>query len=79
VAGANDEKINRAAERFRQAVAGGDKKTVSSLIRYPIMVHIDGSKTKIEDREQMIANYDAIFTAGYRKAIENSIPRYVRT
>ena len=76
VAGANDdEAINRAAERFRKAVTDGDKETVASMIRYPITVYIDQKETKIENREQMTANYNAIFTPGYRKAIDNSIPR----
>ena len=76
VAGANDdETINRAAERFRKAVMDGDKETVASLIRYPITVYVDQREMKIENREQMTANYDAIFTPGYRTAIENSIPR----
>ncbi len=76
VAGANDdEKINRAAERFRKAVIDGDQDVVASMIRYPITVHMDNRTTKIDNREQMIGNYGAIFTPGYRKAIENSIPR----
>lgn len=76
VAGANDdEAINHAAERFRKAVTDGDKETVGSMIRYPITVYVDQKKMKIENREQMTASYDAIFTLGYRKAIEDAIPR----
>jgi hypothetical protein len=76
VAGANDdETINRAAERFQKAVLDGDKAIVASMIRYPVTVSINRKKTKIRNREQMIADYDAIFTPGYRKAIENAIPR----
>jgi hypothetical protein len=76
VAGAkDDETINRAAEKFRKAAMDGDKERIASMIRYPITVYMNHKKTKIENREQMIANYDAIFTPGYRKAIENSIPR----
>ncbi len=76
VAGANDdETINRAAVRFRKAVVEGDKETVASAIRYPIAVYLDHKKTKIENRESLVANYDAVFSPSYRKAIENSIPR----
>ena len=45
------------------------------MIRYPITVYLDYKQAKIEDRERMIMNYAAIFTPGYRKAIEKAIPR----
>ncbi|SRR5581483_1752759 len=76
VAGADDdEAIDRAAERFRKAVIAGDKETVTSLIRYPISVYVNQKKITIENRKQLMTNYDAIFTPGYRKAIEDAIPR----
>ncbi len=76
VAGASDdETINRAAETFRKAVMNGDNQTVVSMIRYPITVYISHQKTTIEDRRDMLANYDVVFSPGYRNAIADSIPR----
>jgi hypothetical protein len=76
IAGADDdETINHAAETFRKAIMNGEKAKVASMVRYPITVYIRQKKTKIENRERLTADYDAIFTPGYRKAIENSIPR----
>ncbi|MBV8865070.1 MAG: hypothetical protein JO210_06680 [Acidobacteriaceae bacterium] len=47
VAGASDdERINRAAERFRQAVTNGDQDMVTSMIRYPITVYLDHTRLK---------------------------------
>lgn len=77
VAGAQDDSlVNRRAFRFWQAVEMGDKATVASLIAYPIKVHVAGGVLKtIRSRNELMSQYDAIFSPAYRKAISDAMPR----
>lgn len=76
VAGADsDELIHRSAVRFRDAVRRGDKAVVASLVAYPIVVQVAGGKKRLRRPAEFIANFDAIFSAGYRDAIASALPR----
>jgi hypothetical protein len=76
VAGAQDDSlIHRNAFRFWQAVTMGDKPTVASLIDYPIKVHVAGTLKTIRTRDELLSQYDAIFSPAYRKAISAAMPR----
>jgi hypothetical protein len=71
----DDELIHRNAKRFWDAVKNKDKKTVASLVKYPIRVGISNGTKRIKGPDELIANYDAIFSPAYVKAISNALPR----
>jgi hypothetical protein len=76
VAGAQDDDLaHRGALRYWQAIAKGDKVTVASLIRYPIEVHISGRRRTVGNAQELISQYDSIFSPAYRKAVADSMPR----
>lgn len=75
VAGARDDSlINQSAKDFRRAVRSNDKEKVASQISYPINVIIDGRGRRIKDENELIENYDKIFSISFRKRIEESVP-----
>jgi hypothetical protein len=73
----NDALIERNAQRFCMAVKQGDKKTVASLIAYPLKVRIGKVYRRMPNAGTLIRNYDAIFTPAYVKAIAKSIPKFM--
>jgi len=75
-AGAEDDKVvHRAVLRFWKAVTEDNKATVASLINYPIRVRIAGTLKRIRNRQELILQYDSIFSGAYRKAIIDAVPR----
>jgi hypothetical protein len=76
VAGAeDDELIHRNAARFCNAVLRRDRRSVASLIQYPIRVRVAGALKSIRNSQELIARYDAIFSPAFQKAIAEAIPR----
>jgi len=74
-AGASDDSIiHRNALLFWNAIKSGDKRTVASLVIYPIKVGISGGTKQINGPKELLANYDAIFSPRYREAIANALP-----
>jgi hypothetical protein len=45
------------------------------LIRYPIEVHISGRRRTVGNAQELISQYDSIFSPAYRKAVADSMPR----
>lgn len=75
VAGAEDDNsVNRNVYRFWNAVRQGDKKTVASLVTYPIQVKVAGQAKQMLGPDVLIAHYDEIFSAKYREVISNASP-----
>jgi hypothetical protein len=75
VAGVSDDTIiDRSARRFWDAVRRGDKEEVASLVSYPITVTLPTGKRSMRGPKDLVANYDAIFSAKYRKAISDALP-----
>jgi hypothetical protein len=76
IAGAQDDAlINRNAQRFTEAVKKGDKPAVAALIDYPINVKLAGAAKSIRNSQELISQYDALFTPAYRSRIADGIPR----
>ena len=72
--GKDDGLIHRGALRFQNAIKGGDRAMVASLIVYPIDVELSGRKKRLRGPRDLLASYDTIFSAKYRAAIANAIP-----
>src|SRR5262249_41988494 len=76
VAGAeNDELVHQNVRKFWEAVKRSDKNTVASLIDYPIKVQISRTTKTLRSPDELIANYDRIFSPAYRDVIAKALPR----
>jgi hypothetical protein len=71
----DDSLIHRTAFRFQEAVSKGDRSAVASMIDYPIRIHLAASVRVIHSSQELLAQYDAVFTPAYRKAIAAAFPR----
>jgi hypothetical protein len=54
---------------LQNAVAGGDKAKVASMISYPVRVIQGTSRTRIRTEAALLSQYDTIFDAHVRQAI----------
>lgn len=69
-AGIEDPEAFRAMfEEVKKAAAEGDKETVARHALYPILVNAGKVSVKIEDKEELISQYDRIFTPNVLKAL----------
>jgi hypothetical protein len=71
----DDELVHRNARCFWEDVKQGDKKTVASLISYPIRVNFKKGPRRIRSARELVENYDAIFSSRYVDAISKALPR----
>ncbi len=71
----DDDLVDANASKFVLAVKNGDKKTVASMMAYPVRAQVAGKKRGFRNAGEFIASYDAIFTPAYRQAVVNSNPR----
>lgn len=72
----DDELVNRNAQLFQGAVKRDDRKTVASLITYPINVGVGPPHCiRVRNRAELLKNYDQIFSLAVRDAIARSVPR----
>ena len=76
VAGAQDDNlIHEKAYRFWNAVIKGDKRTVASLIRYPIKAQVAGRPETLRSPAEFLSEYDHIVSPQFKKAIAAAVPR----
>ena len=69
------ETLHRNAQAFWRAVQRDDRRTAARLIRYPIRVDTTAGLRRYTAAEQLLADYELIFTAGFRQAIAQGLPR----
>lgn len=75
VAGVTDSQLfEQKVQRFRRAVLANDRKTVASMIRYPVLATAKGKQRKIQNASEFLDVYDSIFTPKYVGLIKNAVP-----
>lgn len=73
VAGLKEREVERFFVSFKTAIAKGDKKTVSSMVSYPLTVILaSGRRTKINNKAQLLRQFDAIFDPSFKRVIERT-------
>ena len=61
--------------KFQKAVVANDRKTVVSMVNYPLRVNDRaGHHQKVATSAELMAKYDAVFTAPIRQAIATEKP-----
>jgi hypothetical protein len=74
-AGVQDDKALESKVRaFRSAVIAGDKKSVSTMINYPITITLDGKHRDLANAAELLKTYDLIFSTKFIKAIKDAVP-----
>ena len=63
------ETVHRPAQAFWHAVKSDDRKTAARLIRYPIRVSTAAGPRRYTSAEQLLADYELIFTPRFRELI----------
>lgn len=71
------ETLHRNSQAFWRAVQRDDRRTAARLIRYPIRVDTTAGLRRYTAAEQLLADYDLIFTPGFRQAIAQGLPRHM--
>jgi hypothetical protein len=77
VGAANDDLINRNAQRFWEGVKRGDKTAVAQQVRYPIKVTMGKRLNTLRSAAEFVKQYDTLITPSTRAAIIDDIPRYM--
>ena len=55
---------------LRQAIKGGDRQKIASVIRYPFYLYNNGEVVKTyQDETAILADFDSLFSPGVRSAI----------
>jgi len=73
VAGLKDREVERFFVSFKTAIAKGDKGMVSSMVSYPLTVILaSGRRTKINNKAQLLRQFDAIFDPSFKRVIEQT-------
>ncbi|NDK38503.1 hypothetical protein DT603_06560 [Pseudoxanthomonas gei] len=62
-------KYQAVIEAYQKAVASGDKAAVAALVRYPLEVTIEGSRTTVRDASTFVQQYDRIITPAIARAV----------
>ena len=69
------ETVHRNSQAFWLAVKKDDRRTAASLIRYPIRVDTSAGRKRYASAEELLADYDLIFTPRFREEIGKAFPR----
>ncbi|HUB83473.1 MAG TPA: hypothetical protein VMB03_31960 [Bryobacteraceae bacterium] len=59
---------------LQSAVRGGDKQKIADMVLYPATVNFANRHRAVRARAALLKDYDAIFTAKVRSAIEKQSP-----
>ncbi len=71
------EALHRNSQAFWRAVQREDRKAAARLIRYPIRIDTAAGQRRYTSAEQLLADYDLIFTPGFRELIAQGLPRHM--
>ena len=71
----DQEALHRNAQAFWRAVQRDDRRAAAGLIRYPIRVDTTAGLRRYTAAEQLLTDYERIFTPGFRQAIARGLPR----
>jgi hypothetical protein len=71
------EALHRNSHAFWRAVQREGRKAAARLIRYPILVDTAAGPRRYTSAEQLLADYDLIFTPGFRELIAQGLPRHM--
>lgn len=72
-----DQDVENFVNKIQNDIVNDNKVQLAEEIRYPINVKIDEKITKIENKKDLIKNYDQIFDVNYKQEISKAPTKYL--
>jgi hypothetical protein len=73
----SDQDVEYFVSKIQSYIANDNKEKLAEEIKYPINVKINGKVTKIQDKDELIKNYDKIFYEEYKQKISKTSTKYL--
>ena len=73
----SDQDVEDYVSKIQSYIANDNKEKLAEEIKYPINVKINGKVTKIQDKDELIKNYDKIFYVEYKQKISKTSTKYL--
>lgn len=73
----SDQDVEDFVSKIQSYIANDNKEKLAEEIKYPINVKINGKVTKIQDKDELIKNYDKIFYEEYKQKISKTSTKYL--
>ena len=73
----SDQDVEDFVSKIQSYIANDNKEKLAEEIQYPINVKINGKITKIQDKDELIKNYDKIFYVEYKQKISKTSTKYL--
>jgi hypothetical protein len=73
----SDQDVEDFVSKIQSYIANDNKEKLAEEIKYPINVKINGEVTKIQDKDELIKNYDKIFYVEYKQKISKTSTKYL--
>lgn len=73
----SDQDVENFASKIQNYIVNGNKESLAEEIKYPINVKINGEVIKIENKDELIKNYDRIFSVDYKQAVSKAPTKYL--
>lgn len=68
----SDQDVENFVNKIQNYIVNDNKIQLAEEIKYPINVKTNGEVTQIKDKDNLIKNYDKIFTLDFKEVISNS-------
>ena len=73
----SDQDVEDFVSKIQGYIANDNKEKLAEEIQYPINVKINGKVTKIQNKDELIKNYDKIFYVDYKQKISKAPTKYL--
>ncbi|OOM77594.1 hypothetical protein CLOBL_28510 [Clostridium sp. BL-8] len=73
----SDQDVETFISEIQSYIVNDDKKKLAEEIAYPINVKVNGQVIKIQNKDELIENYDQIFNADYKQVISKAPTKYL--
>ncbi|MFT8351098.1 hypothetical protein [Clostridium saccharoperbutylacetonicum] len=73
----SDQDVEDYVSKIQNYIANDNKEKLAEEIKYPINVKINGKVTKIQNKDELIKNYDKIFYEEYKQKISETSTKYL--
>ncbi|WP_315071109.1 hypothetical protein [uncultured Clostridium sp.] len=73
----SDQDVETFISEIQSYIVNDNKEKLAEEIAYPVNVKINGQVIKIQNKDELIENYDQIFNADYKQGISNAPTKYL--
>jgi len=73
----SDQDVEKFVSKIQSYIVNNKKEQLAEEIKYPINVKINDKAIKIQNKDELIKNYDKIFTLDYKQKISKAPTKYL--